>query len=118
MVPAMAGVDHESTTIAVASRRTEAHGISPQFAVPASISPVARQTGIPTPTVSNDVASAIVFANHIKVPMSPFSPDIISQDNLESTEFEQNPLVNCLAHVFLAGADDHNRLSIDRKSVV
>ena len=41
--------------------------------------------------------------------MPPYSPDIIMQENLESTEStesEQNPLVNCLHHVFLAGADD------------
>lgn len=54
------------TTIAIAS--TESHGISPLIAVPASISTVARQSGIPgpeTPTVGNDVASVNVFANHV-----------------------------------------------------
>ena len=61
------GVDHAPTIIAVASTdSTEAHGISPPIAVPASTSPVARQSGGPeTPMVSNDAASATVFANHI-----------------------------------------------------
>lgn len=86
----MAGVDQAPTTIAVAST-----------------------AGPEAPTVSNDVASTTVFDNHIaeqkKVPMSPFSADIILQDNSESTKStksEQNPLVSCLCHVFLAGADD------------
>jgi len=99
----MAGVDHAPTTIAVAS--AESHGISPLVAVPASISTVARQSltnpepETPTP--------------NIQVPMSPFSPDIILQDNLESTEStvwttesEQNPLTQHPGSSFIANAQN------------